>query len=226
MKTRTSLLLAALLALPVAACAQDAQSTEQYVAGKHYEVIEPARPTDHPNKVEVIEFFTYYCPHCYAFDPILNDWLKTKPDYVAFMRVPVVFNRLARNYARGWYTAKALGIAEESHTDLFDAIHQKNHRMRSQEELAEFYSDYGVDPDTYLSTAHSFAVETNLSRAGVLSRRYGITGVPTIIVNGQYRVMAGGAVGSWEEVLDVVDYLVQKEHREAKADAGAGSKEQ
>lgn len=187
--------------------------TRQYAAGEYYAVIQPPQPTDHPDRIEVMEVFSYACPHCFDFETYINAWLETKPDDVVFTRLPAIFNPIYENYARAYYTARALGILDDTHSDLFDAIHQSNQRFRSQEDLAAFYSAYGVNPDTYLSTANSFAVETKVNRAQVLAPRYGVRAVPTIIVNGKYRVQGGAPIRSYDELLDVVDYLVWKERQ-------------
>lgn len=211
--------IAAVSFLPFGACAQEgadaAAGQQQFVEGKDYALIEPAQPTDHPGKVEVMEVFWYGCPHCYSFEPYLTEWVKSeKPDYVAFTRLPAVLNRQWEVHGRAYYTAEALGVLDEVHKPLFDAIHEQNRRLASNEALAEFFAEHGVSADAYLSTSQSFAVENKLRRASMLPGRMGISGVPSMVVNGKYRVDARMA-GSYQKLLDTVEYLVSLEAPEA-----------
>lgn len=222
--------LAALFLVPFAACAQeggDAGAQQQYVEGKDYARIEPAQPTDHPGKVEVMEVFWYGCPHCYSFEPHLTAWVENEmPDYAVFTRLPAVLNRQWEVHGRAYYTAEALGVLDEIHKPLFDAIHEQNRRLATNEDLAEFFSEHGVSADTYMSTSQSFAVENKLRRASMIPARLGITGVPAMVVNGKYRVDARMA-GSYQKLLDTVEYLVKLEAPEGaateKAEPGTAS---
>jgi len=213
----------ALLALPFAACAQDngqsaGDSSPNFQAGQDYVVVQPPQPTDHPGKVEVMEIFWYGCPHCYDFEPHLENWIANKPDYVAFVRLPAVLNRQWEVHGRAFYTAQALGILDEIHKPLFDAIHKDHRQLFTDEQVAKFFEEHGVDPKTYEATANSFAVQTRLNRARTLPGRYGVTGVPTVIVNGKYRIDARMAK-SWDRFLDIIDFLVAKEHQQMESAA-------
>lgn len=218
--------IAVLLALPFAACAQeggDAGAQQKYTAGKDYARIEPAQPTEHPGKVEVMEVFWYGCPHCYSFEPHLTEWIKNdKPDYVAFTRLPAVLNRQWEVHARAYYTAEALGVLDDIHKPLFDALHEQNRQLRSNEAVADFFAEHGVEAGTYLSTSESFAVENKLRRAAMLPGRLGVTGVPSVIVNGKYRVDARMA-GSYEKLLETIEYLVALEKPEGAGDTTSSS---
>lgn len=214
------------LALPFAAGAQEGGDTgsqqPQFTEGKDYARIEPAQPTDNPGKVEVMEIFWYGCPHCYDFEPQLAEWTEEKmPEYAEFKRLPAVLNRQWEVHARAYYTAQALGVLDEVHKPLFDAIHEENRRLNSNEAIAEFFGEHGVSPENYLSTSESFAVENKLRRAATLPGRLGVSGVPAMVVNGKYRIDARMA-GSYEKLIDTVEYLVAQEKPEDEsADAGA-----
>lgn len=214
------------LALPFTALAQEGGDTgtqqPEFTEGKHYALIEPAQPTDNPGKVEVMEVFWYGCPHCYDFEPQLARWTKEEmPEYAVFKRLPAVLNRQWEVHARAYYTAQALGVLDEVHKPLFDAIHEDNRRLNDNEAIAEFFGEHGVRPENYLSTSESFAVENKLRRAATLPGRLGVSGVPAMVVNGKYRIDARMA-GSYESLLDVVEYLVALEKPEdGAADTGA-----
>ncbi len=185
----------------------------QYEEGVHYERIVPAQPTSTVNKVEVLEIFWYGCPHCFRFEPYVERWLRKKPDNAQFVRMPGVFRPSWENHARAYYTAKLLGVFEKVHKPLFNAIHLQKRKMNTEEALAEFFSKHaGIDKAEFIKTFHSFAVETRLRRAKTMVARYGIDGVPAVIVNGKYRVSASTA-GSNSEMLKVINFLVEKESK-------------
>lgn len=207
--------IAVTLALPFAAGAQQGE----FIEGKDYARLEPAQPTNHPDKVEVMEVFWYGCPHCYDFEPRLTEWVdESMPDYAVFTRLPAVLNRQWEVHARAYYTAEALGVLDEIHKPLFDAIHEDNRRLSSNEAIADFFAEHGISAESYLSTAESFAVENKLRRAATLPGRLGVSGVPAMVVDGKYRVDARMA-GSYEKLLETIEYLVALE---APEDAAGG----
>lgn len=183
----------------------------QYQEGIHYERIVPAQPTSTVDKVEVLEIFWYGCPHCFRFEPYVERWLRRKPDNAQFVRLPGIFRPSWENHARAFYTAELLGVFEKVHKPLFNAIHLEKKKMNTEEALADFFAKFGgVDKAEFIKTFRSFAVETRLRRAKTMTSRYGISGVPAVIVNGKYRVSARGA-GSNSEMLKIINFLVEKE---------------
>jgi thiol:disulfide interchange protein DsbA len=181
---------------------------------KPYELLSPAQPTQNPDKIEVIEFFWYGCPHCYSFEPMLAEWLKNKPDNVEFIRQPAIFSRLWELHAKAYYTAEALGVLDKVHTDLFDAIQNKHQKLADKDELAEFFVAHGVDKAAFEEAYDSFLVDAKLRQARAMAPRYGVTGVPTIIVNGKYKVTARLAK-SQQNMIKVINDLIQKESTES-----------
>lgn len=208
------------LVLPLAAGAQQGEaagSQPQFVEGRDYARLEPAQPTEHPGKVEVMEVFWYGCPHCYDFEPHLTEWVASEmPDYAVFTRLPAVLNRQWEVHARAYYTAEALGVRDEIHKPLFEAMHEENRRLNTNEAVADFFAEHGVSAESYLATSKSFAVENKLRRAAALPGRLGVSGVPAMVIDGKYRVDARMA-GSYEKLLDTVEYLVQLEKPEDAA---------
>jgi thiol:disulfide interchange protein DsbA len=182
-----------------------------YEEGLHYTTIENA-PAGTPGEHELVEAFSYLCSHCNTFEPYLNAWKKNKPENVDFNRIAVVFGRGSWElYARGYVTAQMLNIGDEAHTAMMERLWTDKEIMRSMEELAAFYSQFGVDAEKFLATSKSFAVESRLSRDQRKVQEYGVTGTPTLILDGKYRVSPSPAVGNFDVMLDVVDFLIEQE---------------
>lgn len=191
--------------------AAEAPTTGRFVMGTHYSRLSPAQPTSsNPDQVEVTEVFWYGCPHCRDFDPLLEQWREAQPGYVNFVRVPAVWNPLLQLHARAFYTAEALGKGAEMHAEFFREIHERNNRLDSEAALQAFFARFDVDAAAFKTAFDSFAVQTKLQRADELNRRYRIESVPTIVVNGKYTSDAP-TVGSYEELLELVDELVAAE---------------
>jgi len=175
-----------------------------------YELLSPAQPVKNPDKIEVIEFFWYGCPHCYSLEPSMVEWLKNKPENVEFIRQPAVFSDLWGKHAKAFFTAEALGVSEKVHADFFDAIQNKRQKLTSEDDLAKFFAAHGVKDEDFRAAYNSFLVDAKLRQAETMGPRYGITGVPTIIVNGKYRVTATTAK-SQENMIAVTNQLIQQE---------------
>lgn len=206
-----------LLLWPAFLWAADASSQEEepFIEGIHYERIVPAQPGGTGGTVEVKELFWYGCPHCYAFEPKLLGWLADKPDYVEFSRVPAIFsNPRWQLHARAFYATKVLGALDKMHPVIFHAIHNEKQRLNSEDKLAELFSEHGISEEDFRAAFDSFAVQSGVSRAADLTKRYGIDGVPTMVVNGKYRV-DGPMAGTYDKLIEIVTYLSEKEHAQA-----------
>ncbi len=185
----------------------------QYDEGTQYKRLAAPVPTVDANKVEVVELFWYGCPHCYRLEPDLNKWLKTKPANVVFVRVPAVFRPLWAFHAKVYYTAEVLGVLDKVHEPMFDAMHVQRRKMASVDEVKALFAQYGVTSEQFDNAFNSFAVDAKVRRATDLTRRYGIEGVPALVINGKYvtdGVMAHGHDG----MLKVTDYLISKESKQ------------
>ena len=195
--------------------------TPKYQEGVHYTLIENA-PVTSGGKVEVVEAFSYMCPHCAAFEPYISNWEKHKPENVVFRRLPIVFGRASWEvYARAYVTAEIMGVADSAHAALMDKLWKDKEIPRSIEELSKFYANYGVDPEKFVATSKSFAVDARIRREQREAQTAGVQGTPSIIVNGKYLVSANQAVANYDVMLDVVDYLVGKELAAEKATMAA-----
>lgn len=183
----------------------------KYQEGLHYAMIEGA-PVKTGDTILLEEAFSYLCTHCNTFDPYVESWKKRKPDYVQFRRIPVGFGRASWElYSRGYVTAKMMNVPEEAHVALMDRIWKEKNIIRSLDELATFYSQFGLDKEKFLSTSRSFAVDGKLRKDQALVQTYGIRGTPSLVLNGKYRISGNAAVASYEAMFDVVDYLIAQE---------------
>ncbi len=187
-----------------------AQAGEQWVEGKNYKALPyPVRTRD-TDKVEVVELFWYGCPHCYSFEPMVQQWQKKQAADVDFWMSPAIFGKTWKTHAQAFYTAELLGVSEQTHEPLFAAIVRDRRRLNNENSLAAFFADYGVKEEEFKKVFNSFAVNAKLQQADARGRSYRVTGVPAFVVNGKYLVSAGMA-NSQREILEIVDYLVNKE---------------
>ena len=180
-----------------------------YQEGLHYFLIEGA-PVARSENMKLEEAFSYLCTHCNTFEPYISSWKQRKPDNVEFRRISVGFGRASWElYARGYVTAQMMSVPEQAHTALMDRIWKEKDIMRNMDELATFYSQFGLDKDKFLSTSRSFAVDGKLRKDAILVASYGIRATPTMVLNGKYRIAGGAAVPNYDVMFDIVDYLIE-----------------
>ncbi len=210
---RASTIFTGLMFSVVAASVPAAQSEDPlFQIHGQYERITPPQPTQSPDKVEVLELFWYGCPHCYTLEPYLQRWVKGKPDHATFRRMPAIFSERWIPHAQAYFAAEALGVLEEIHDPLFAAMHREKRPINSKDQLKAFFKEQGVSEEDFLRTYSSFAVRSKVRQAMVMTNRYGISGVPAIIVNGKYRT-SGTLAGSFQSLMKVIDVLVDEEHK-------------
>jgi protein dithiol oxidoreductase (disulfide-forming) len=197
MRSVVAMVLAAFLALPLAASAQQIQ----------YGELNPPQPVENASKIEVIEFFWYGCPHCYSLEPYIETWLKKLPPDVEFRRVPAVFNSRWGHDAAIFYTLEAMGVLEKLHRPLFDAIHKSSLRTDNEAAFGEWLQKNGVDPKKFTDTMKSFGVQSKLRRATQQTVAYKIDGTPAMAVAGRYTVSAEQG-RTQQGMLHAVDGLV------------------
>nr|WP_314562924.1 thiol:disulfide interchange protein DsbA [uncultured Pseudomonas sp.] len=179
-------------------------------AGKTYVELTNPVPVSVPGKIEVVELFWYGCPHCYAFEPTINPWVEKLPKDVNFKRIPAMFGGPWDAHGQLFLTLEAMGVEHKVHNAVFNAIQKEGKRLTKPEEMADFVATQGVDKDKFLATFNSFAIQGQIKQAKELAQKYGVQGVPTLIVNGKYRFDLGTAGGP-EAVLNVADQLIAKE---------------
>jgi thiol:disulfide interchange protein DsbA len=213
MKSVTTLLLALLFVVMLPGMAL----AKEYREGEEYLLLSTPQPTTTGDKIEVVELFWYGCPHCFELEPEIQAWLQRKPDDVELVRMPAIVGPRWELLAQAYYTAELLGIVDSIHPALFEAIHEKNMKINDEAALQAFFVDQGVSAEAFKKTFDSFAVAVKMNNARQMTRRYKISGVPTIIVNGKYSTGARQA-GSNKAVFEVVDYLVEQERTDAPAE--------
>lgn len=204
-----------ILAAVTAACALISSTLlgAQYEEGVHYQVLDPQAPLSTSGEgIEVSEYFSYGCGHCFQFDPVLNAWLDKQPEDVNFDRTPAVWNDYYGNLAQTYYTLKAMDLLESLHVAVFEAIHIQRKNLSKPGVMADFLEEAGVDPESFAKVFNSFGVRMSLQQADARGRVYRASGVPTLIVNGKYRIETRGA-GSVQEMLKVAEFLIQLERQ-------------
>jgi len=201
-------------ALPVAGLGWSVAASAQ--SGQPYKLIEPAMPTKESTGVEVLEFFWFGCPHCYAFEPAINEWAESKPDYVNFVREAPPLNPSWEQHSRTYYAAQALGIEDSMFDQMFDQIHKQRKPMRKPERIGEFIEslDVGVSAAEFIKTMDSFTVNTAIERSMQRAQQAGIQAVPSVVINGKY-LTGNTLAGSHQGIIDVINELAAKEHEDA-----------
>jgi protein dithiol oxidoreductase (disulfide-forming) len=220
-----------LCCLTLLACGSAAaQGGSPWVEGKNYFRLEPAQPTSTPGKVEVLDVFSYACPACNAFQPTLDKLIAGLPSGVQMAYLPASFNPQEDwpVFQRAFLAAQNLGVAQKSHDAMYDAVWRSGSlaildksdpghehllpkdRQPTIEDVAKFYSRYGVKPEDFLAMARSFTVEAQIKRSDQALIDYGVDQTPTLVVNGKYRLTPSSA-GGLQQTIDLVHYLVAKE---------------
>jgi protein dithiol oxidoreductase (disulfide-forming) len=212
MKTLFRALVVLVTLSPLACTAAD---NAPYKLGEHYVRARAEQTPANPAKIEVMEVFAYSCPHCYAFEPAMKQWLAKKPADVEFVRTPHTLGQPAgalRN--RAFYAAQMLGVLDRFHPVLFDAIHKDHKPVATPEELrALFVQATGVKGEEFDGAFNSFAADAGFRRGENAIQAMGVTSVPNIVVEGKYIVIPNMA-GSLEGMLKVTDFLVEQARRE------------
>ena len=181
-----------------------------YEEGKHYQILPQAQPVQTGDNIEVVELFWYHCPHCFALEPFLDQWLENaKPENAEYVRMPGIFRKSTIFDARVFYTFEALGLTDKTHADIFQEIHVRKNPFQSIDDLRDFLKKHGVNEVDFKDAFESFAVDTKLKQAQLMFERYQATGVPTIVVDGKYRATASSA-GGHQELMELTNFLVEK----------------
>ncbi|HET7558225.1 MAG TPA: thiol:disulfide interchange protein DsbA/DsbL [Rhodanobacteraceae bacterium] len=220
-----------LLAFAGVAAAQAPASGTKWVEGKNYFRIEPQQPTTVPaGKIEVMEVFSYACPVCWRFLPYADKIEKSLPADAQMVYLPASFipQEDWPVFQRAFFAAQALGVEAKTHDAMFKAIHapggelavadpvtgRLKNPLPSLQDVAKFYAKFGVKPEVFIATANSFAVNMKMKRADAQIKAMGVTGTPTMVVDGKWRYDLSTA-GGVEQMAELTDYLIGLE-RQAK----------
>ncbi|MDQ3206826.1 MAG: thiol:disulfide interchange protein DsbA/DsbL [Pseudomonadota bacterium] len=202
-------LLQLLLVMPLALAAPPAGPAP--VEGADYTTIEGGRPFEpSPGQVEVVEVFGYVCPHCAAFEPLLQAWKERLPPDVRVVSIPAAFGGPWVPYARAYRAAEILGVADRSHRAMFRALHEEGRLPMSRpmpEEIAAFYADHGVQPQEFIRTMASPEVDSQIARGNAFLQRSDVQGTPALVVDGRYLVRGR----SFEDRLRIADHLIERQ---------------
>ncbi len=182
----------------------------RFIAGEHYVVLDPPVPTRDREKVEVLEMFSYGCPHCYELGPLLEQWKRQQHSDVDFWTLPAVWNEAMKLYARAYYVARELKVAGKTHVPLFEAIVVEQKNLRDKQDLMDFFIAQGVARQAFLRAFDSPAVAAQVRSAEERVKHYRPAGAPEIVINGKYRIDRMRA-GGLTQMLAVADYLIEKE---------------
>lgn len=193
--------------------------------GKEYTVLDNAQPVESGKKIEVIEFFAYYCPHCYALEPLMAEWVKKQGNNIVFKRIHVTDPR-AIPQQKLFFTLDALGKVEEFHLKAFQAIHIERNRLQTDADVLEFIVKAGIDKKKFLDIYNSFSVQSKLNRASQLMSVYNVNSWPMIAIDGRFITspyLAAATMGRVTEeaqnraLLPVMDWLLAKIQKEKNA---------
>jgi thiol:disulfide interchange protein DsbA len=183
------------------------------VAMRDYREVKPAQPVDTGDKIEVLEFFWYGCPHCATFEPDLEAWRRKLPADVQYRRLPVAFDASRANHTKIYYALLQLNKVDELHRKVFAVMHVQRKPMLDPNEIADFMAANGIDRKLWLDTFNSFAVATQTNRAAQVWAAYKLDGTPAVAVDGKW-MTSPSMVGSRAATLPVLDHLVDRARRE------------
>ena len=212
---RNQFLLFSLL-IALLSCSNDDQTTfesgsgERFKAGVHYELLDNPTKVRDPSKIEVTEVFWFGCNHCYALEPYIARWKRDMPLDVTFIKSPATWNDMLKTHARIYYTAKALGIEQQFVPAAFNTIQNEGRMLTGNTELEYYFRGFDVEKDRYKAVSTSFGVRNAVDQADKKMKDWKVSGVPSLVVNGKYKVSASRSVRT-DELFDVVDFLIEKE---------------
>lgn len=191
--------------------ALSAFSGASYAQGGYEELPNPPKKADE-DRVEVLEYFWFGCPHCFAFEPTINKWAETKPDHVDFVREAPPLNPAWTPHSQAFYASQVLGIQDEMFDAFFNAIHKEKKRLASPKQISKWVGSLGlegIDEDKFLKTMKSFAVDAKIRKSMDMARRDGINSVPSVVIDRKYKT-SGSMAGSNDRVIDVIRQLSEK----------------
>ncbi|USE36885.1 thiol:disulfide interchange protein DsbA/DsbL [Endozoicomonas sp. SCSIO W0465] len=203
---------------PVTLMADRSQPPQLFQPGQDYRVLSrPVKTDARPENVEVVSIFWYGCPHCYALEPKLEQWQKTLPANVEFIRTPGFFGpNLWQTHARLYYTVRNMGLEEQAHTAIFSEIQNHRNQLSDSEQMAEFLNrKFGIEPGAFNQAFKAFSVNNQLQKAFSKLKSYELSGVPAIVIDGRY-VVEPGLAGSLGNMPVIADYLIRKVKEDRK----------
>ncbi|MHB1051872.1 MAG: thiol:disulfide interchange protein DsbA/DsbL [Thiobacillus sp.] len=190
-----------------------AYAADAIFEGHDYVRVKNAQPVATGNKVEVLEFFWYRCPHCFQLEPAINTWLKTLPKDAQVRRVPAVFRDDWAPAAKTYYTLEQMGLLDRLHNKVFDAYHIENINLNDPAVLGGWVKKQGVDRKKFEAIYNAFSTQSKTLQGGKLAAAYAITGVPAFIIDGKYTTSMSMAQ-SESRLFEILDQLIVKARAE------------
>ena len=220
MPTRIRSLTLTVLCLAAVALSLSAPARAQLVEGKDYRLLTPPRPTSSPGKIEVVEFFSYACPHCAKFNPLVSAWAAKQPKDVAFKRVAVSYGRPPwMNLSRTYYALESTGDLKKLDAAVFRAIHDDHQNLFDEQSIADWVGKEGGDAARFANAYVSFGVNNETVQADQMAEDYGIDAIPTLAVNGRYIVISPTQAADEEQTFRELLVLTDKVIAMARAAA-------
>jgi thiol:disulfide interchange protein DsbA len=173
--------------------------------GHEYNLLDSQPPVAKDAPIEVIEFFWYGCPHCFQFEPYIQQWLTSKPEDVKFVKAPATFNGPARFHAYVYYALDLMGEADRLNDVIFTEMHKLGKKLANQQEVEALLAEHNVDIATFQKAMKSFAVENQVNRAASLFKKYQLRGVPAVVVSGRY---ASANIKNYAQLVEVIDHMI------------------
>jgi thiol:disulfide interchange protein DsbA len=211
---------AALLGLAAASAVSLPAAAAEPQDGVDYLTLPAALPTDSGRRIEVIEFFAYYCPHCYAFEPRLAAWIRQQGDNIVFKRVHIARDASVAPQQRLFFTLEAMGLLEQYHDKVFNAMHVERLRLNSDEQVFDWAANNGIERARFIDTYRSFGIQQRLRRTDAMMDAYHVDRWPLVAIGGRYLTSpshAGAHAGEarteaqqQDMALRVMDYLVAR----------------
>lgn len=209
-----------ILSFAMATLAFVAVNATAQVAGKDYTPLDPPKPTVTQGKIEILEFFSFGCIHCYRLHTAAKEWAKTLPADVEFVRIPVTFKRAQMEpLAKLFYTLEITGEIDRLDTAVFQAYHDQNVTLTSDDAVLAWVAKQGVDMKKFTDTYKSFGVGSKVKNGDMLSEKYGIRGTPAVYVAGRYGIRNEG-MSSYEQILGTAEQLAAKVRAEQPKSRG------
>lgn len=205
-----------LAALTIGSALLPVSHAEQMVEGKEYKLITPAQKPEAGKKIEVVEFFSYACPHCAEFEPTLQAWLKHKPKDVEYKMVPLVFREQWKPPAKLYYTLEAMGLVDKYHQRVYDSIHKENKELFTDQAVKDWAKGVGIDAAKFNQVYDSFGIDAKMQNSVTMGKAYGVQFTPAIAVNGKYWTGPSMVVNpdgglDYSRFFNVVDQLIDME---------------
>ena len=208
------------MCLSISVFAANSPMMLKYQEGRDYVPLETPVPTLDPSKIEVVEAFSFTCPHCYKFEPALEEWKKQQKPDIALVQIHMQWSGGMKPYQRGYYTSIFLKIQDKVMTPIFDAIHKENKYFENVDKWAEFFVSQGIKKEIAVAAYNSSNVDDMIAKADARIRAFKITSTPQLVVDGRYMISTPDGISEAEahkRMLETVDFLVSKIRAERAA---------